>query len=69
MKEAGGKYVGACRGSMGGWGDGFARRGDVGTAVSAGVRTVRSGGWLKEGEELAGGARRAMAQVGNGQRR
>jgi hypothetical protein len=41
----------------------------VGTMVSVGVRAFRSGGWLKEGEELAGGARRVVAQAGNGQRR
>jgi hypothetical protein len=55
--------VDACRDLKGGRDGGFAWRGDVGTAVSACMRTVRAGRWLKEGEGLAGGARRAVTQA------
>jgi hypothetical protein len=55
--------VDACRDLKGGRDGGFAWRGDVGAAVSACMRTVRAGRWLKEGEGLAGGARRAVTQA------
>jgi hypothetical protein len=61
MNEAGGGS-GRRQGLQGGQGGGFTRRGDVGMAISACVRVVRSGGQLKEGG-LAGRARRLVAQA------
>jgi hypothetical protein len=62
MNDTGGG-IGRVQGLLGGRGDNFTWRGDVGVAISACVHVVRFGRLLKEGEGLAGGAHRAVAQV------
>jgi hypothetical protein len=51
------------QGLEGGRDGSFARRGNVGAAVSTCVCAVHASRRLKEGEGLAGGARRAVTQA------
>jgi hypothetical protein len=55
--------VGTCRDFKGDRGGSFTRRGDIGEAISAGMRAFRSSGRLKEGGGLADGAHRVVAQT------